>query len=440
MSDWEPSINDAMQQWPRSDSEIIAPPLPEVPIGVADDVTSDDEALDFAVEPGGDQESYADNDAPGLGIDDALVAGDEVEVADEVGSGEATADVPAAQEVVPEPHVVGGIPVRAVVTHDSRREGLHEPKDVPIDAARPDSKAKQPAEQTPIRNPDWPPSEREHRLLAPDMTDLDPTEHPDLAPVRREVVFPRESPLTATERRMVRGIVETAVVVGDRLGVDLRGRAPDETRLHMFDNKDDFMMVKLREYGEEVDNGAIRTSDAGILCTRSADEVEQIALLTHEIWHELAKETARSFSATGQLVINGRVIPPVHIESGYSGYSIGGNEVVTDMLTMESFKLMGIDSANLSYRYHDMTFDSELRRAAPLAGRSEAALADEIMRGALVGEYGLQSMRLALGHDQMNALQRMSGRETLDDLLKMYEPAVREAIIARQQGRKLFAW
>jgi hypothetical protein len=55
MSDWEPSINDAMQQWPRSDSEIIAPPLPEVPIGVADDVTSDDEALDFAVEPGGDQ-------------------------------------------------------------------------------------------------------------------------------------------------------------------------------------------------------------------------------------------------------------------------------------------------------------------------------------------------------------------------------------------------
>jgi hypothetical protein len=200
------------------------------------------------------------------------------------------------------------------------------------------------------------------------------------------------------------------------LDIDLRARVPEEDRYHFFSNKVDYLEAKRWYHWDLIDNNGMNNSETGSLLVRQSDPIIYRYIIAHELWHELAMEIVQKYEATGDLIIDDHIVPPINITSGYTKTGIGLNEAVTDMFTRETLALMGINLTILGYQHHDTLLDSAIRETARLRHEHPHDIADPILRGALLGNYGFRAMRLTLGRDKMNALQRLTGRETRERL------------------------
>ncbi|HEX3568442.1 MAG TPA: hypothetical protein VHT70_02075 [Candidatus Saccharimonadales bacterium] len=244
---------------------------------------------------------------------------------------------------------------------------------------------------------------------------------------RQDTPMPHETPVTDEEWAAIQGMQQKVIDLGDKLGVDVRGRMLGREAHHYFDTYEAYNAAMQTTGDEDRAEFGTEYTASGIVCTRDNDD--------DPTWknHKLIHETLHS-AAVHKVHMRPQEDGGTHsdVKVGYQDASTSLNETVTDLLTHAVLQELGDDDAE-GYYPDCLLANSIIHKVAEHQGMDPADLAKQIGRGLFTGDQtALFYLDDTLGKEQVRAY--LSGdHENLQDVIKAAQALDFDDVVAELQ-------
>lgn len=269
---------------------------------------------------------------------------------------------------------------------------------------------------------------------------------------REDMHFPGDSPPNEQEAWAIREVAVGAAVIGDQLDMDLRERLPSLHDYHFFDDRTDFMHATGRQPDDPNDKHlvALQSMGVGLRILRTNDPINRAARIAHETVHDIARHAVQVhgifFDNEGELQYDYSYTNGLRGDSRSPHGGAGANEFVTDMLASRMSRVMGLPIA-YGYAPIDALGSAIVEKTATIHGMQAGEVENVLERDMLIGTGGgYDIIADALGREVADHFMRLTGRETLEDVVQMSIdldlPAARRLIADYHLGHGLniFNW